>query len=164
MSARIQKISAGSFALAISTVLSPVWAADPIVGTWRLVSWTEEETEGKAIHKNFGDQPNGLLTLTADDRMMLIMTDPSRKPPSRPRATDTEAVELYRTMVAYAGRYKTEGDKLIYYPEIDTHQEFNGTEQVRFFKINGDHMQYDTSPFVCGISGSGWSVHWFGSA
>jgi hypothetical protein len=38
--------------------------------------------------------------------------DPSRTP----QATDAEAAELYRTMGAYAGRYKTDGDKLIVIP------------------------------------------------
>ena len=36
-------------------------------------------------------------------------------------------------MLAYAGRYKTEGDKLIIYPEIDARQTFIGMELVRFF-------------------------------
>jgi hypothetical protein len=153
MRARFQVASAGLFALATSTVLSAAWAADSVVGTWRLVSWTEEETESKTVHKMFGDHPNGLLTLTADDRMMLIMTDPNRKPPAQPpKATDAEAAQLYQTMIAFAGRYKTEGDKLIIYPEIDARQTFNGTEQVRFFEVNGDRLQYKFT-IVSGISG-----------
>jgi hypothetical protein len=105
MKASFQIVSAAFLALAISTVMSAAWAADPIVGTWRLVSWTEEETDSKVVHKNFGDKPSGLITFTADDRMMLIFTDPGRKPPATPKATDAEAAQLYQTMVAYAGRY-----------------------------------------------------------
>jgi hypothetical protein len=145
-------VATSLFALAVS-MAGAAWAAEPIVGTWRLVSWTEEETESKAVHKVFGDKPDGLLTLTADDRMMLIITDPNRKTPGQPKATDAEAAQLYQTMIAYAGRYKTEGDKVIFYPEIDARQTFNGKEQVRFFEVNGDHLQYKSNPFVSGVSG-----------
>jgi hypothetical protein len=35
--------------------------------------------------------------------------DPSRTPPAARKATDVKAAQLYRTMGAYAGRYKTDG-------------------------------------------------------
>jgi lipocalin-like protein len=141
-------------ALAISTLASAAWAADSIVGTWRLVSWTEEETESKTVHKIFGDNPSGLVTFTADDRMMLILIDASHKPPTPPnKATDTEAAQLYQTMLAYAGRYKTENDKLMIYPEIDARRTFTGMELVRSFEVNGDRLQYKTMPNVSPIIG-----------
>jgi uncharacterized protein (DUF2147 family) len=67
MKASYQIVSAGFVALAVSTAATAAWAADSIVGTWRLVSGTEEETESKAVHKIFGDNPSGLVTFTADD-------------------------------------------------------------------------------------------------
>ena len=152
-SAIIQIASAVFLVVAISTVLGPAWAADPIVGTWRLVSWTEEETESKAVRKMFGDKPDGLLTFTADNRMMQIVTDPNRKLPAQPKITDAEALQLFQTMDAFAGRYKTEGDKLIIYREIDARGSFVGTEQVRFFEVNGDRLQYHSVPFVSSFDG-----------
>ena len=62
-------------------------AADPIVGSWSLVSWVEEETESKALHKNFGDNPTGVLTYGADGRMSIIFADPKRTAPASPKAT-----------------------------------------------------------------------------
>jgi len=133
---------------ATSAGLSVAQAADSIVGTWRLVSWTEEETQSKAVHKNFGDHPNGLITFTSDGRMMVMFTDPSRKPPATPKATDAEAAQLYRTMVAYAGKYRVEGNKVIQTPEVSWNQAWNGTEQTRLFQIQGDRLQWQTTPFV----------------
>ena len=52
-----------------------------------LVSWTEEETESKAVHKNFGDHPSGSVTFTSDGRMMIMFVDPAGKPPASPKAT-----------------------------------------------------------------------------
>ena len=132
----------------LSTTLYAAWAADDLVGTWQLVSWTEEETESKAVHKNFGDHPKGLLTFTADGHMMIMFVDPSRKAPASPRATDAEAAQLYRTMVAYAGTYKVEGNKVIQHPEVSWNQSFTGTEQTRMFEIKGDRLQWVTTPFV----------------
>jgi Lipocalin-like domain len=138
-------------ALATSAVCSMAQATDSIVGTWRLVSWTEEETQSKAVHKHFGDHPNGLITFTSDGRMMIMFTDPSRKPPATPKATDAEAAQLYRTMVAYAGKYRTESNKLIMTPEVSWNQAWNGMEQTRFFEIQGDRFQYQSTPFVSPI-------------
>ena len=103
MKTSVQIISASFLALAISTVASAAWATDPIVGTWRMVSWTEEETDSKAVRKVFGEHPNGLLTLTADNRMMQIVTDPNRKLPAQTKITDAEALQLFQTMNAFAG-------------------------------------------------------------
>ena len=69
--------------------------------TWRLVSWVEVETKSKSVHSVFGDNPTGVITYTPDGRMSVFIIDPKRKPPSGPKATDAEAVELYRTMIAY---------------------------------------------------------------
>jgi hypothetical protein len=146
-------VAAGCIALAISTVASAARAADPIVGTWRLVSWTEEETESKAVRKMFGDKPDGLLTFTADNRMMQIVTDPNRRLPAQPKITDAEALQLFQTMNAFAGTYKTEGDRLIIHREIDARGAFVGAEQVRFFEVNGDRLQYKSIPFVSSFDG-----------
>ena len=162
MKASFQIVSAVFALTSISAVLSAAWAADPIVGTWRLLSWTEEETGSKAVHKNFGDHPSGLVTFTADGRMMIIFTDPTRKPPAAPVATDAEAAQLYRTMVAYAGGYKTDGDKLLLYPEVSANQAFNGTEQTRFFEVKGERLQWKTTPFVSPFIARRWSLRWFG--
>jgi hypothetical protein len=90
--------------LATSAVGRMAQAADSIVGTWRLVSWVEEETESKAQHKNFGDKPSGILTYTADGRMSVMFVDPSRQAPATPKATESEAANLYRIVVWWRTR------------------------------------------------------------
>ena len=44
-------------------------AADSIVGSWRLVSWVEVETESKSVHSVFGDNPTEMITYTGDGRI-----------------------------------------------------------------------------------------------
>ncbi len=143
----IAKLTLAMVAVATSGVLSKA-QADSIVGTWRLISWIEEETESKAVHKNFGDNPLGFITYTSDGHMMIMFTDPARKPAAAPKATDTEAAQLYRTMVAYAGRYTLEGDKVTHHVEISWNHAWNDTSQQRFVGVKDDHLTIKTPPFV----------------
>ena len=135
------------FTLNLGLAATQAHAAD-IVGTWRLQSWVEEETESKIVHKAFGEHPLGLITFTADGHVAVIFTDPTRKPSANPRPTDTEATELYRTMVAYAGTYSVEGDKLTNKIEVSWNQAWNGTSQVRFFELKDDRLNVRTQAFI----------------
>ncbi len=51
-------------------------------------------------------------------------------------------------MVAYAGKYRIEGDKMIQSPEVSWNQGFTGTELTRIFEVQGDRLEYKTTPFV----------------
>jgi hypothetical protein len=144
----LAKLALIVFAVAASSVMTKVQAADSIVGTWRLVSWIEEQTESKAVHKNFGDNPLGLLTFTSDGRMMVIMADPSRKPTAAPKPTNAEAAQLYVTMIAYAGRYTLEGEKITNHIDISWNQAWNGTDQWRYFEVKNNLLTAKTPPFV----------------
>jgi Lipocalin-like domain len=142
------KVALTVVALATSILLAKAHAADAVVGTWRLVSWVEEETETKIQHKAFGNNPAGLITYTADGRMMVMFIDPNRKPAAAPKPTDSEAAQLYRTMVAYSGAYIVEGDKVTHKIEVSWNQVWNGTDQQRFFEVKENHLTIRTPPFV----------------
>jgi Lipocalin-like domain len=136
------------FAVATSNVMTKAQIADSVVGTWRLVSFIEEETESKAAHKNFGDNPLGLLTYTPDGHMMAFLADPSRKPAAAPKPTDAEAAQLYQTMIAYAGRYTLEGEKITHHIDISWNQAWNGTDQWRYVEVKNNRLTLKTAPFV----------------
>ena len=140
--------------LVILTILiggswSRAQAADSVVGNWRLVSWTEEETETeKLVTAFFGDEPVGVLTYTSDGRMSLFLANPKRKPPAAPKATDAEAADLYRTMIAYSGSYSIDGNKVSHKVEFSWNQAWTGTTQQRFFEIKDDHLTITTPPIA----------------
>jgi hypothetical protein len=144
----LAKLALVMLAVAVSSVMTKGQAADSIVGTWRLVSYIEEETESKAVHKNFGDNPLGFITYTSDGHMMVMFADPSRKPPAARKATDIEAAQLYRTMVAYAGRYTLEGEKVTHHIDISWNQALNGTEVQRFIEVKNNQLTIKSPPFV----------------
>jgi hypothetical protein len=137
-----------AFAVATSNVMTKAQTADSIVGTWRLVSFIEEETESKAAHKTFGDSPLGLLTYTPDGHMMVFFADPSRKPTAALKPTDAEASQLYQTMIAYAGRYTFDGEKITHHIDISWNQAWNGTDQWRYVEAKNNRLTLTTAPFV----------------
>ena len=152
MNGRYRKITL-FLALVIGAIPNLAWGAGSLVGTWRLVSYVSEETESKTTYKPFGDNPGGLISYTPDGYIIVIIADPTRKPPAEPKATDAEAAQLYRTMNSYAGRYKTDGDKLIVNPEIASSPAVVGTELTYVFEVKGDRYQLKTNPFVSQLTG-----------
>jgi hypothetical protein len=128
-------------------------AADLVVGSWRLVSWAEVETESKVVHTPFGENPTGLITYTPDGRMSLFIIDLKRKPLSSPKPSDAEAVELYRTMIAYSGAYSLEGNKVTQRIEVSWNQAWTGTNQQRFFEVKDDMLTIKTPQIISPITG-----------
>ena len=141
-----------------SAVWSKSQAAESVVGSWRLVSWIEVETESKAAHAPFGDSPMGVITYTSDGHMSLIIADPKRKPATGPKANETEAADLYRTMVAYSGAYSVDGNKVTHNIEVSWNQAWNGTSQQRFIEVKDSQLTIKTPPIISPVSGKE-SIH-----
>jgi hypothetical protein len=145
-------IGAGAAALVLLAVVVatevPVRAEDanPLVGTWRLVSFDREIVATKEVVHAFGGHATGFAIYTANGRFMSMYIDSTRKPPAQPMATDSEAIDLYRSMSAYAGSYRVEGDTFIWHVDIASNQTDNGLETRRHFKVDGDRLTYSTEP------------------
>jgi Lipocalin-like domain len=94
---------------------------DSVVGTWKLVSATATTEKGDVDTAVLGQHPSGLLTYTADGRMMAIISDDGRKPLSvadRVSAPAEERAQVYATFISYAGRYMFTCDKVVHHVEI----------------------------------------------
>ncbi len=124
---------------------------DSVVGTWRLLSvtaTTEKDGLGKPV---LGQHPAGLLTYTANGRMMAIISDDGRKPLSiadRVAAPVEERAEAYSTFMAYAGRYTFTCDKVVTHVEVASLQNWVNTEQTRFVTVKGNRMQVRNTPML----------------
>jgi hypothetical protein len=128
-------------------------AGHPIVGTWRLSSFTEEHLETGAVSYPFGEKARALVIYTVDGHVATIFAAAARKPPVSAQATEQEAIDLYRSMIAFAGRYEFIGNRLIYHPEISWNEAWNGTTQERVFEINRDRLEVKTVPVVSTLTG-----------
>jgi hypothetical protein len=133
-------------------------AGDSVVGSWRLVSWVEMETKTNSVHNVFGDSPTGMITYTPDGRMSVFIIDPKRKPPAGQTASDAEANELYRTMIAYTGAYSIEGNEVTHRIEYSWNQAWTGTNQHRFVEVKDNQLTIKTPPIISRVSGKE-SIH-----
>jgi hypothetical protein len=128
--------------LAVSSV-SPAVAKQqhPIVGIWKLVSYQRVVDNGEPQNA-LGEHPKGYVILMPEGRAVLLTTADGRKPAT----TDAERAELWKSMVAYTGKYRVEGGDFITTVDVSWNEEWNGSEQRRHFKIEGNKLILTTSP------------------
>lgn len=108
-----------------------------LLGWWEITSFhVELEDTGERLN-TYGIDPLGHMVVT-DDRIMSILT-------SRERA-DKDSAALFETMMAYSGSCRVEGDgELVIKVDTAWHPAWVGTEQHRFFKVDGDILSTTTA-------------------
>jgi hypothetical protein len=111
----------------------PSYANSSIFGTWRLLGVRFELADSGERLDLFGPSPVGRLILTKAGDMMTIIT-------STDRALMRDAARLFETMMAYAGKFRLDGDKIVIGCDLSWHPDWIGTEQVRYFKLDGEKL------------------------
>ena len=126
--------------LAIS---SPVFGADAdsLISTWKLVSW-QVIVENESPQNVFGSHPKGFLILTREGRSFVLTTAENR----RIGMGDAERAALHKSMLSYSGEYRVEGNDLITVVDVSWNEEWNGTEQRRHFRIEGNKLFIESAP------------------
>jgi hypothetical protein len=114
-----------------------------LVGNWRLVSWVQEFQDGGEPRPEYGKYPIGYIIFTPEGRMMALIEGEGRKGPSN----DQERAALLRSMIAYSGKYSLDGDKWTTRVDAAWHPDRRGSDQVRYFKVEGDKLTV-TTPFM----------------
>ncbi len=107
-----------------------------LVGTWKVISFeTEYQTTGvrEAV---LGKNPTGYTIYTSDGRVIALMTAQGRKAAT----TDQERAGLWKSMVAFAGTYRVEGNKLVNKVDVSSMPTWVGTERVVLYRIDGDRL------------------------
>ena len=56
-------------------------------------------------------------------------------------------IAAFKSLLAYSGKYRTEGNKVVIKVDIAADESWNGTEQVRYYKIDGDHIEAAPQPY-----------------
>ena len=131
----------------------PVSPDHPIVGAWQLVSFTEKDIETGTVTHPMGQRAKAAVIYTADGQVVTLFTAEDRRPPLAPLATDQEAADLYRSMIAFAGRYELTDAKLIYRPKISWNEVWNGTTQERVFDVSPSRLEVSSVPAVSALTG-----------
>jgi hypothetical protein len=118
---------------------------DKLVGTWKLISAVSDDlTTGQKT--NIYKMPVGFITYGADGRVMTIIVDSVRKKPIANVATAAKAEALFRSMAAYAGTYTIKGNQVIHRPDVSWNETWTGTDQIRDYKFDSEHLVLATAP------------------
>jgi hypothetical protein len=132
-----------SVALIVGVAISgPAAAADSeaLIGNWKLVSW--QVVVGGDAQNLFGLHPKGYLILTREGRAVAITTADNR----RAGSGDAEGAALHKSMLAYSGKYRVESDDFITTVDISWNEIWNGSEQRRHYRIEGDKLFIESAP------------------
>lgn len=119
---------------------------NPLLGTWKLKSFVREVAATGERYNERGEHPNGYLSYAADGRMYAIITWDNRANPHDVVPTNEERIRLYGTMISYAGTYTMAAEKVIHHVDISWNQIWTGTDQVRFYKLEGNILTITSAP------------------
>jgi hypothetical protein len=120
--------------------------SNPFVGTWTLRSTERKSLDTDETTPLWGAHPTGTLIYTGDGRMSALVLAENRRAPASAIPTEAEALSLFKSMVAYAGRYTVEPDRVIHHVEQSWNQAWTGTDVVRFYKFDANRLTLTTAP------------------
>lgn len=124
-----------------------------ILGTWKLVSYELEIQATGAREFPKGKNATGYMIFTPEGRNSLIITGEGRNAPK----TDQDRADLFKSMFAYTGMYRLEGDKYITTIDVSWNPGY-AKEQVRYFRFEGDRLHIVTAWVKHGDLGMGRGV------
>ena len=113
-----------------------------VVGTWNLASVYMEDMETHERKEPWGRKPNGRLVLTAAGDWIVVQTAEGRQPPQ----SDDDRCAAFRSMLAYSGKYRVEGRKIVIKVDIAWDESWTGRDEVRFFELAGDLLHIKVEP------------------
>jgi hypothetical protein len=113
-----------------------------IIGTWALVSVVYEDQATKERTPVYGEHPKGIQIATPAGRWLALMTGEGRPIPK----TDADRAKALTSMIAYTGRYRVEGGKVITKVEAAWNQAWVGTDQIREVRFEGDRLLLQSPP------------------
>jgi len=124
-------------------------AAKQLFGTWQVTSFALRFLDNNEVLRPYGDKVSGYIQYTPGGHMVVFLVGGERKSPAAQTITDAERAALYTGIFgAYAGTYTVEGNKVVHRVVASWNQAWTGTDQVRYFKIDGKKLTIDTAPLL----------------
>ena len=85
--------------------------------------------------------------------MYALLTSGNRVRPQQIPPSIEEQSELFQSEIAYAGTYTVEGNKVTHHLDVASDEGRVGSDQVRFFRLEGDVLTITTAPNKSPIDG-----------
>ena len=145
-------ITATLLALFYFVSYAPARAGDnPLLGTWRLKSFVREVAGTGERYNQLGEHPDGYISYGADGRLLVFFVS-DEQPRPRTEPTDDERIKLHKTMLAY-GTYTLSPSKVVHHIDIEWDGRRLGSDQIRFYTIEGNKLVIKTEPNKSPVDG-----------
>jgi hypothetical protein len=136
-------------------------ASNPLIGTWKLVSWENRSLDGQVTYP-LGEDAVGYISYTQDGYVFVSMMRSDRTEFTSGdllRASAQEKVHAAETYVTYCGRYDFRGNTVVHHVELSLFPNWVGVDQERLVEIAGNRLTVSTRPMLLeGIQRSGHLV------
>jgi hypothetical protein len=121
----------------------PVPENAKLAGVWQLKGWLSENQVTGERTRSLGDAPTGLLVMSQGGYFATVGFGEKRpKPGDAGAVADKDAIDLSRSMWAFAGTYKTGGgDKLTWHVEESWNELWTGRTMERDIEQQGDALR-----------------------
>ena len=118
-------------------------AAKDLVGSWTLFSSTVQQ--GSNTLQPFGADPRGALIFGADGRYVAMIARaglPKFAGDNRMNGTPEEYKAIVNGAIAHFGSYAADDTSITFRIATSTYPNWDGSEQKRSFKLDGDTLSY----------------------
>src|SRR5579862_1987360 len=116
-----------------------------VVGAWRLLSSEATIVDDGKTEVCVTENPKGYIMFTPWGRMMTVCVGGHADRKKIP-ASQADFSDLWKTMLAYTGRYRVEGDEIVTKVDVSWFEVWTGTEQRRQFAVEGDKLTIVSKP------------------
>jgi hypothetical protein len=127
-------------------------APSSIVGFWKMVSFTSKVVETGETRLPFGEHPGGYTAFSRDGYFVHLVVKDNRKAPAA-ALTDADRTELFKTMAAFSGTFKVEGNKIVLHDEASWNQSRTDHDDVRTVEKSDGKLIISSAPITSGLDG-----------
>ena len=115
-------------------------ASNPLIGTWRLISWQNRSLLDGEVSYPLGKDAVGYIMYGQDGYMSVAIMRPDRSKFAAGDLLSGGAEERARavgTYVSYCGQYEFLGDTVVHRVELSLFPNWVGVEQERLVEVKG---------------------------
>ena len=132
---------------------APRSVTERFFGTWQLVSWRIQQADGELIDSPLGGDPQGWIMYQPGGHMSVVLMRPDRPTFASDNLTDATPEEIaaaFAGYVSYCGSYEVnEQERFVMHRiELSWFPNLVGTQQKRFFALEGDRLTLETPPLT----------------
>jgi Lipocalin-like domain len=124
--------------------------ANPLIGTWRLVSWENQSVDGQVSYP-FGQDTLGYLLYTPAGYMFVALMRPHRTDfvsGDLLKGSPEEKIKAAETYISYCGQYEVQGDTVIHHVELSLFPNWSGGDQERLIELAGNRLILSARPML----------------